>query len=103
MLLYRTWSPEDLFSLVLIFSVAQTDEEERVAGRMTLLATWRHFSNRGPLDGDRYLPEIHLPGGSSDHQVGFHIGKATFSLDQKNAIICSASYRLPEYRQWTIK
>ncbi|GMT04818.1 hypothetical protein PENTCL1PPCAC_26992 [Pristionchus entomophagus] len=49
-------------------SVEQRDETERENGRLTLLDSWKYHGGRSPIDGDRNLPHIGLPGGASDHQ-----------------------------------
>ncbi|GMT31434.1 hypothetical protein PFISCL1PPCAC_22731 [Pristionchus fissidentatus] len=49
-------------------SVEQTDQFERNNGRLTLLDSWKYHGGRSPIDGDRNLPHIGLPGGASDHQ-----------------------------------
>ncbi|GMR31833.1 hypothetical protein PMAYCL1PPCAC_02028 [Pristionchus mayeri] len=48
--------------------VEQPDEIERENGRLTLLDSWKYHGGRSPIDGDRNLPHIGLPGGASDHQ-----------------------------------
>eukprot|EP00080_Pristionchus_pacificus_P000796 PDM60816.1 Peptidase [Pristionchus pacificus] len=48
--------------------VEQNDEVERENGRLTLLDSWKYHGGRSPIEGDRNLPHIGLPGGASDHQ-----------------------------------
>lgn len=79
-----------------IFSVEQNDELERENGRVTLLDSWKFHGGRSPIDGDRNLPHIGLPGGASDHQVE-HKSLFIFQL----VSLCRDSSLLWVFPQWT--
>ncbi|KHN84184.1 Glutamate carboxypeptidase 2 -like protein [Toxocara canis] len=41
---------------------------EQLAGRLTILDSWRFYDPKGPVSGDKSIPGINIPGSGSDFQ-----------------------------------
>uniref|UniRef100_A0A7E4V175 Glutamate carboxypeptidase 2 n=1 Tax=Panagrellus redivivus TaxID=6233 RepID=A0A7E4V175_PANRE len=48
--------------------IGHPNPTEVEAGRVTLLDSWKFYSPKGPLPGDKSVPAIGLPASGSDHQ-----------------------------------
>jgi len=75
---------------------------EMDAGRRTLVDAWRFYNNKGPVPGDKSVPQILLPSGGSDFQRFIsEAGVPVADMRMENAPLYTytlyhTSYELPQ-------